>query len=83
LAEFHGQKAGAALMQHCLGLAMMAGYDVVWLGVWEHNYKALNFYRKWGFEVFGSHIFRLGDDEQTDVMMKKHLVSAEVEQIIK
>jgi hypothetical protein len=33
----------------------------------------MSFYKKNGFEKFGQHIFRLGDDEQTDIMMKKAL----------
>ena len=49
LRRFHGQKAGAALMQHCLDLAVADGNDVVWLGVWEHNYKAVKFLQTVGF----------------------------------
>jgi GNAT superfamily N-acetyltransferase len=72
LHEHHGTKTGAALLQHCIDHALRDHYDVIWLGVWEHNYKAVNFYERWGFEFFGSHVFRLGDDDQTDVLMKKH-----------
>jgi ribosomal protein S18 acetylase RimI-like enzyme len=42
----------------------------IWLGVWEENQKAIRFYKKNGFVEFGKHIFRLGDDDQTDIMMK-------------
>jgi len=41
--------------------------------VWEHNIKAIAFYKKFGFEQFGSHIFMLGDDIQTDILMRKNL----------
>jgi GNAT superfamily N-acetyltransferase len=44
--------------------------DYIWLGVWEENHKALRFYRKNGFVGFDKHIFKLGDSEQTDFMMK-------------
>jgi ribosomal protein S18 acetylase RimI-like enzyme len=47
--------------------------QLIWLGVWEHNERALAFYLKWGFERFGEHIFMLGDDTQTDWLMKKEL----------
>jgi GNAT superfamily N-acetyltransferase len=73
LAEKHGTKTGAALMQHCIDYALSNHYDVIWLGVWEHNTKAVSFYNRWGFELFGSHPFILGDDHQTDVLMKKQL----------
>nr|WP_228115767.1 hypothetical protein [Sphingobacterium faecium] len=45
----------------------------VWLGVWEENPRAINFYKKNGFEEFDKHVFILGDDEQTDILMKKIL----------
>jgi diamine N-acetyltransferase len=67
----HGQKYGAILMQKCSDVALENHYESLWLGVWEHNPKAINFYQKWGFETFGTHIFQLGDDAQTDFLMKK------------
>lgn len=70
---YHGQKYGADLMQKCIAVAVENSYTSLWLGVWEHNPKAIEFYRKWGFEIFGSHIFHLGDDAQTDFLMKKTL----------
>jgi diamine N-acetyltransferase len=69
--QYHGQKYGAMLMQKCIDVAIENKYESIWLGVWEHNPKAINFYQKWGFEVFGEHIFQLGDDAQTDFLMKK------------
>lgn len=69
--DYHGQKYGAMLMQKCIDVAIENNYESIWLGVWEHNPKAINFYQKWGFEIFGEHIFQLGDDAQTDFLMKK------------
>jgi ribosomal protein S18 acetylase RimI-like enzyme len=63
----------AALMQACLDQARKAEHDVVYLGVWEHNPRAIAFYRKWGFEKVGEHVFLLGDDEQTDWLMLRPL----------
>jgi ribosomal protein S18 acetylase RimI-like enzyme len=71
--QFHGRGIGAALMEHCLELSISRKHDVLWLGVWELNFRALTFYKKWGFELCGSHPFLLGDDLQTDVLMKKEL----------
>jgi diamine N-acetyltransferase len=73
LRKYHNKKIGAALMQHCLDHATSKMRDPVWLGVWERNERAIDFYKKWGFELFGSHIFRLGDDDQNDLLMKKQL----------
>jgi ribosomal protein S18 acetylase RimI-like enzyme len=73
LQQHHGTKTGAALMQRCIDYALQHKHDVIWLGVWEHNTPAVNFYKKWGFDFFGSHNFRLGDDIQTDVLMRKML----------
>lgn len=73
LREYQGKKIGAALMAQCIEYAMSKHHDMLVLGVWEHNHKAIHFYQQWGFEVFGSHMFRLGDDEQTDILMKKKI----------
>lgn len=73
LKEFQDRKIGAALMQFSLAYATEHEFDLVWLGVWEHNPKAIHFYEQWGFEKFGTHIFVLGNDQQTDILMKKDL----------
>ncbi|QHT67169.1 GNAT family N-acetyltransferase [Rhodocytophaga rosea] len=69
-----GKKIGKALMEMCLQLASQQGFEVIWLGVWEHNTHAIEFYKKWGFEIFDSYLFKLGSDDQTDFLMKKSLV---------
>ena len=76
LKAFHGQKLGTVLMQKCIDISLEKGYQSLWLGVWEYNPKAIAFYQKWGFEIFGTHIFQLGDDAQTDYLMKKKLTEA-------
>ncbi len=73
LADYHSKGVGKALFQHALLIAKQHNADYIWLGVWEHNHKALRFYEKNGFVAFDRHIFRLGSDEQVDIMMKKVL----------
>ena len=73
LKEFQGRYAGHILFEKALAVAGRSSADYVWLGVWEKNPKAISFYRKKGFEEFDRHIFRLGSDEQTDIMMKLEL----------
>jgi diamine N-acetyltransferase len=68
-----GKGVGKALMQKSLDIAAELKKDTVWLGVWEHNLRAIDFYTKWGFEKFSTHVFMLGDDAQTDWLMKKDL----------
>lgn len=70
LREFHGRKVGQLLYEKAMEIAREAKASYVWLGVWEENLRAIQFYRKNGFVEFDKHIFRLGDDEQTDIMMK-------------
>ncbi|KQM72641.1 GNAT family acetyltransferase [Pedobacter sp. Leaf216] len=72
--EFHGQKVGQFLYQKAIDRAHQICASYVWLGVWEQNERAIGFYTKNGFETFSKHTFWLGDDEQTDLMMKKALV---------
>jgi ribosomal protein S18 acetylase RimI-like enzyme len=73
LKEFHGKKVGQLLYDKALQVAYKENADYVWLGVWEKNPRAINFYKKNGFLEFDKHIFKLGEDEQTDIMMKKIL----------
>jgi len=72
-AAYHGQKVGQALLNKAFEVANALQCKNIWLGVWENNQRAIRFYTKAGFEVFNSHVFRMGDDEQTDLMMKKQL----------
>jgi len=68
-----GHGVGAALMKECLDYSTSLGHRVIWLGVWERNFRAQQFYFKWDFEKVGSHIFELGDDAQTDFLMQRSL----------
>jgi ribosomal protein S18 acetylase RimI-like enzyme len=68
-----GKGVGTALMQKCMDIAGEMKKNIIWLGVWENNARAISFYQKWGFEKFGEHIFQLGTDAQTDWLMKKKL----------
>ncbi|AWK05618.1 GNAT family N-acetyltransferase [Flavobacterium crocinum] len=71
--EFHGKKVAQALYAQALETAKELKPTYIWLGVWEKNFRAVSFYTKNGFIQFDTHIFRLGDDEQTDLLMKKVL----------
>jgi ribosomal protein S18 acetylase RimI-like enzyme len=68
-----GKGVGKALMEECIAIAIEKGKQLIWLGVWEHNQRAISFYTKWGFERFSEHTFVVGNDPQTDWMMKKTL----------
>lgn len=68
-----GKGVGKALMQECIDLALAKKKEILWLGVWEQNRRAIDFYSKWGFEKFATHVFLVGDDPQTDWLMKKEL----------
>ena len=68
-----GLGVGKALMEACVRIAKEQDRKVIWLGVWEHNERAIGFYKKFGFEKFGEHDFVLGKDVQTDWLMKKML----------
>ena len=73
LKEFHGKKVGQVLYEKAIEIAKQKNAHYVWLGVWEENPRAISFYKKNGFVEFDKHIFKLGDDEQTDIMMKLKL----------
>ena len=69
----HGKKVGQLLYEKALEVAEQQRSSYLWLGVWEKNPRAIRFYEKNGFIAFDKHIFKMGDDEQVDIMMKKDL----------
>ena len=71
--EFHGKSVGQLLYDKAIEVAKQKNANYVWLGVWEENPRAISFYKKNGFVEFDKHIFKLGNDEQIDIMMKLNL----------
>jgi len=70
LEEVWGKGVGQFLLNAALDFAKEKGKTFVWLGVWEHNARAIRFYEKNGFRAFGSHPFPFGDKIQTDWLMR-------------
>lgn len=70
---WHGQGIAQKMMSACLAEMGQHGSDVVWLGVWEHNPRAIAFYEKFGFTAVGDHIFPLGHDPQRDIIMVRSI----------
>ncbi len=71
--SLHGQQLGRKLMDFCTNWSKENNFETIWLGVWENNQNAMEFYKKMGFEFLDKHIFVLGTEIQTDFTMKKDL----------
>ena len=74
LQDFLGKGYGKEMLDRVFVIAQRKKKGYVWLGVWEHNQKAIGFYEKYGFVKFGTHPYYIGTDKQTDWMLKKKLV---------
>ncbi|HMG14268.1 MAG TPA: GNAT family N-acetyltransferase [Saprospiraceae bacterium] len=70
LKDFQANRVGYELMQKAIQIADEYKKDYLWLGVWEKNEKAIKFYEKNGFIPFAHHPFMLGDELQSDILMK-------------
>lgn len=70
LEKYKGKGIGKLLIEKAKEVARNNNLSYIWLGVWENNLSAIKFYEKQGFEKFSTHIFKLGDDEQIDNLMK-------------
>jgi ribosomal protein S18 acetylase RimI-like enzyme len=68
-----GSGVGKALLEFAISFAEELSKKTVYLGVWEQNKKAINFYERFGFTKFSEHIFMVGKDPQTDWLFKKEL----------
>ncbi len=71
--QWHGQRVAQALMDAAIDSARKSDARTIWLGVWERNPRAVAFYKKYGFERVGEHVFKLGSDEQTDWLLARPL----------
>ena len=69
--KFSMMGIGRHLMEHALGLARKNNCSYIWLWVWEKNEAALAFYSRMGFSKFGGHSFRMGDELQSDFLLKR------------
>jgi GNAT superfamily N-acetyltransferase len=71
--DWHGHGVAKELMDVTIGRAKAAGYDTVWLGVWQHNHRAIRFYEKMGFAHVGWHTFIFGGEPEDDYLMAHRL----------
>ncbi len=73
LEEVWGKGMGQLLLDAGINFARQEGKTWLWLGVWEHNARAIRFYEKNGLRIFGSHPFPFGDEIQNDWLMRVEL----------
>ncbi|WP_445442714.1 GNAT family N-acetyltransferase [Clavibacter sp. km1a] len=78
----HGVGVARPLMAETLriarDLAGASGRDAeagIWLGVNEHNARAIRFYERSGFRIVGTRSFRLADSVETDHVMERPLTA--------
>lgn len=76
MSEWHGKGVAQQLMRLALITAKEHKSDQIWLGVWEENPKAQRFYSKYGFKPVGSHVFKVGNDPQKDIILAVKLNDA-------
>lgn len=72
--NWHGRGIALPLLQKCEQYAQAQSIASIWFTVWQQNKKAIAFYQKHGFVVFGTANFTVGDDVQTDWLMQKSMV---------
>lgn len=73
LESHQGKRIGALMLQEIINLAKKMGKSYIWLGVWEHNPKAIRFYQRYHFQKFGEHPYYIGNDKQTDWLLRLDL----------
>jgi ribosomal protein S18 acetylase RimI-like enzyme len=71
--RWHGQGVAQRLMNAAIDEVRSSGAKSVWLGVWEHNPRAIAFYKRCGFALVGDHEFMFADERQTDLVMCRTL----------
>ena len=71
--DFQNRGVGQFILDQSIEITKEKKLNLIWLGVWEHNVSAIRFYERNHFGLFGKHAFMLGSDEQTDLLMERHL----------
>ena len=73
LKDFLSMKIGFQLQNSLLEKAKELNFDAIWLSVLNSNERAINFYKKGGFEAIGNHDFQIGKENFEFVAMSKQL----------
>ena len=73
--EFKDIGIGRTLIQYSIDIGRKHGCSYAWLGVWAKNTQAIQFYEKMGFVVSGKHYFQMGDELQSDLVLKKQILN--------
>ena len=74
LKEFHGTGVANKLMDFAIDFARKNDFTVMYLSVWEYNFRARGFYEKHGFVNSGKeNDFPLGSTPQTDYWFVREL----------
>ncbi|MBX2871363.1 MAG: GNAT family N-acetyltransferase [Saprospiraceae bacterium] len=76
-AGYQGRGIGAQLFDYAWDIALQRAMSYVWLGVWDRNPGAIRFYERQGFQAFSKHTFHLGQDLQTDILMRREVLNAD------
>ena len=61
LEEFYGLKLGYEFLQFNIGLSQRNNQSGMWLFTWTGNERAVNFYKRAGFTIIGTHKFKVSE----------------------
>jgi diamine N-acetyltransferase len=70
LKEYLDKKVGKELMLQAINFSKQKNFETLFLGVWQENHRAVNFYKNFGFEIFTTRTFQLGETLCDDFLMK-------------
>ncbi len=70
LKEYQGKQIGKQMLRYAFNIGIQKKKTYVWLGVWQKNLDAIRFYEKYGFQKFDTHPYFIGNDKQTDWLMR-------------
>ncbi len=68
---WQGRGVAQRLMGACEAIARERGCDVIWLQAWQEAHRALRFYEKTGFNVYGTAVFSFGERVDNDLVLAR------------
>jgi len=68
-----GHGLGRFMVEQAIKMAIQRGKKQLWVGVWEKNLDAIEFYKRHGFTKISEHDFYMGTERQRDHVMALNL----------
>lgn len=73
--NFCGKNIGGKLIDFVKSICIKNNISSMWLSVYENNFRAIKFYKKYGFKEIGELYFELKSERHRNIVLEKKLLN--------